>query len=142
MTQQLVERYGDGVFNHATVTEDERLNALSQELDPASFRRLESLPFRSDWRCLELGAGTGTVARRLAERCPRGTVVATDLDLGLVGDRYGERANLSWLQHDLTRDDFPPGSSTSSTPATCSAICAAGNWTSPGSSAGWPPAAG
>ncbi|WP_433236328.1 class I SAM-dependent methyltransferase [Streptosporangium sp. CA-135522] len=110
MTQQIVERYGDGVFNHAVLTEDERLSALTQELDPASFGRLGSLPFRSDWRCLELGAGTGTVARWLADRCPQGSVIATDLDLQLVQSRHEEQANLSWLHHDLTRDDFPPGS--------------------------------
>ncbi|MEU8268344.1 class I SAM-dependent methyltransferase [Sphaerisporangium sp. NPDC049002] len=110
MTQQLVERYGDRIFNHVTTTEDERLSALAEELDPASFRRLESLPVRSDWRCLELGAGTGTVARRLADRCPAGSVTATDLDLQLVQSRREEQANLRWLHHDLTRDDFPPAS--------------------------------
>ncbi|MCG5215174.1 class I SAM-dependent methyltransferase [Streptosporangium sp. KLBMP 9127] len=107
---QLAERYGDRVFNHAALTEDERLSALAQELDPASFRRLGSLPLESGWRCLELGAGTGTVARWLADRCPDGRVTATDLDLQLVQSRHEERANLSWLHHDLTRDDFPPAS--------------------------------
>jgi SAM-dependent methyltransferase len=106
----VVECYGDSIFNHATVNEDERLSALSQELDPASFRRLGSLPFQSDWRCLELGAGTGTVARWLADRCPDGSVTATDLDLGLVRGRREKQTNLSWLHHDLTRDEFPPAS--------------------------------
>jgi SAM-dependent methyltransferase len=107
---RLVERYGDRIFDHATVTEDERLSALTQELDPASFRRLGALPLQSDWRCLELGAGTGSVARWLAGRCPDGSVTATDLDLRLVRGRREEQPNLSWLHHDLTRDDFPPAS--------------------------------
>ncbi|MFC6081193.1 class I SAM-dependent methyltransferase [Sphaerisporangium aureirubrum] len=110
MTQQLAERYGDNIFNHATASEDERLAALAAELDPASFRRLGALPIQPDWRCLELGAGTGTVARWMAARCPDGGVVATDLDLELVRGHDGEHGDVTWTHHDLTRDDFPPGS--------------------------------
>jgi ubiquinone/menaquinone biosynthesis C-methylase UbiE len=105
-----IERYGDQLFNHAAAREDERLHALAAELDPASFRRLAALPLRPGWRCLELGAGTGTVARWLADRCPLGGVTATDLDLALVRSRQGGPANLTWLHHDLTREEFPPGS--------------------------------
>src|ERR1700738_993488 len=75
----VAERYGDQIFNHTTETEDERLGALTAELDTVSFQRLRSMSPRPNWRCLELGAGTGTVARWLADRCPDGTVTATDL---------------------------------------------------------------
>ncbi|WP_214413521.1 class I SAM-dependent methyltransferase [Sphaerisporangium fuscum] len=109
MRQLKVERYGDQIFNHSTVTEDERLLALAAELDPGTFRRIEALPVRPDWRCLELGAGTGTVARMLAELCPEGSVIATDLDLELVRARREAQPNLTWLHHDVTRDDFPVG---------------------------------
>lgn len=105
-----VERYGDRIFGHAGDTEDERLRVLAEELDPVSYQRLRSLTLRSDARCLELGAGTGTVARWLAGRCPDGTVTATDLDLDLVRSRFEPQHNLSWLRHDVTRDDFAPGS--------------------------------
>lgn len=104
------ERYGERIFNHAIVTEDERLTALTEELDADSFRRLEALPIRANWRCLELGAGTGTAARWLADRCPDSSVVATDLDLKLVHAQQGGHPNLTWLHHDLTRQEFPPGS--------------------------------
>jgi SAM-dependent methyltransferase len=106
----VVERYGDQVFNHATDTEDARLGALTEELDPASFRRLAATPLRTDWRCLELGAGTGTVARWLADRCPDGSVTATDLDLRLVRSRREPQPNLAWVHHDVTRDEFAPAS--------------------------------
>lgn len=109
MTQQIVERYGDHIFNHAAASEDERLGALAAELDPVTFRRLGSLPVQRDWRCLELGAGTGSVARWMADRCPEGGVVATDLDLELVRRNDGD-AGVTWTHHDLTRDEFPPGS--------------------------------
>src|SRR3954452_22841671 len=35
---------------------------------------LESLPFRDDWDCLDLGAGTGSMARWMAQRAKRGSV--------------------------------------------------------------------
>lgn len=107
---QTAERYGDEIFNHANKSEDTRLCALTEELDPATFRRLARIPLRQDARCLELGAGTGTVARWLAARCPDGAVTATDLDLELVNSQDKRHDNLSWLRHDVTRDEFPAGS--------------------------------
>jgi 2-polyprenyl-3-methyl-5-hydroxy-6-metoxy-1,4-benzoquinol methylase len=54
-----------------------RLEALEDFLDEGTTRALERLGIASDWRCLEVGAGGGSVARWLAERA---TVVATDID--------------------------------------------------------------
>lgn len=84
------------------------LAALCAELDPDSKRRLEALEPRADWRCLEIGAGSGTMASWLAERCPSGRVVATDVQTGFLSKLAGP--NLEVLQHDVTTEDFPAGS--------------------------------
>ncbi|TPQ17469.1 class I SAM-dependent methyltransferase [Streptomyces sporangiiformans] len=84
------------------------LAALRAELDPHSKRRLEALEPKPDWRCLEIGAGSGSIARWLAERCPSGKVVATDIELSSLGE--AGVPNLEIVRHDVTTDDFPEGS--------------------------------
>ncbi|MQY06813.1 class I SAM-dependent methyltransferase [Actinomadura macrotermitis] len=107
------EKYGDEIFSHgddgeADPIEKERVDALAEALDPASFATLAAVPVGKDARCLEVGAGTGSVARWLADRFPKGSVTATDLDLDLIEE--DERPNLRYLRHDVTSDDFPPSS--------------------------------
>ncbi|WP_194916291.1 class I SAM-dependent methyltransferase [Catenulispora rubra] len=86
-----------------------RLHALETLWDPGSRDILTGLGIRPGWRCLELGAGTGSVARWLAHRCQRGNVVATEVDLRFLrGDRV---PNLEIVVHDVVNgEDFPPES--------------------------------
>ena len=63
------------------VAEDERLTLLEQIFDPLSRRRRDMV--QPGWRCLEVGAGRGSMAVWLAEQVgPSGHVVATDIDVG------------------------------------------------------------
>jgi SAM-dependent methyltransferase len=85
--------------------ERERLSLLEQLADPIAARRLSRLGVGPGWRCLDVGAGTGSVARWLAECVgPSGQVVATDLNprflvgLGLP--------NLEARRHDILEDDL------------------------------------
>ncbi len=58
-----------------------RLALLEHALDPSTFRRLETIGVAPGWRCLDLGAGGGTVCGWLSPRVgPNGRVVALDLD--------------------------------------------------------------
>lgn len=86
--------------------ERERLASLAESLDGPTERRIRALHPRRDWRCLEIGAGAGTVARWLARTCPQGHVVAADIDLRFLENG----ANLEAVRHDVTVDDFPAGS--------------------------------
>jgi SAM-dependent methyltransferase len=90
--------------------EDARLSLLEQLYDPVS-RRRRSLVQRG-WRCLEVGAGRGSMALWLAEQVgPAGQVVATDVDT-----RYLQRLdlpNLEVLEHSILEDPLDalgPGS--------------------------------
>ena len=81
--------------------EDERLSLLEQIYDPLSRRRRAVV--QPGWRCLEVGAGRGSMAVWLAEQVgPTGQVVATDVDT-----RYLSRlevANLEVIEHDILDD--------------------------------------
>jgi SAM-dependent methyltransferase len=81
--------------------EDERLDLLEQLFDPGSRRRRDLV--QPGWRCLEIGAGRGSMATWLAERVgTTGQVVATDIDC-----RYLARLdlpNLRVVQHNIVED--------------------------------------
>ncbi|MFL5957235.1 MAG: class I SAM-dependent methyltransferase, partial [Solirubrobacterales bacterium] len=47
-------------------------------------RVLDRLPLRGDERVLDAGCGSGRVTARLAERLPRGHVVAVDASAAMV----------------------------------------------------------
>lgn len=104
----LRQRYEDVFRDHDRRAERDRLTALAEELDPATEARLDALGPQPGWRCLEVGAGSGTIAAWLAGRCLHGHVVATDVDLRFLD--AGARPNLEVLEHDVTADDFPPAS--------------------------------
>jgi 2-polyprenyl-3-methyl-5-hydroxy-6-metoxy-1,4-benzoquinol methylase len=68
-------------FNNALPEAATQLRLLSQILDPHTEAVLAGLPVQPGWRCLDLGAGLGTVSRWLNDRIqPAGQVVALDRD--------------------------------------------------------------
>ena len=101
-------RYAAGVIGHEVPTEEQRLHLLEQMLDPDTIRTLERRGIQPSWRCLELGAGAGSIAHWLASRCPDGQVVATDLGTTFLAARSAP--NLRVLRHDVVAEDFPLGS--------------------------------
>ncbi|MDT7801534.1 MAG: hypothetical protein QOI78_4967 [Actinomycetota bacterium] len=85
--------------------EHQRLRLLEQSFDPFSFRQLESLGVQPGWRCLEVGAGAGSVAAKMAELAGPANVVATDLSLAFLGPLAEQGVTV--LHHDVTADDAP-----------------------------------
>jgi SAM-dependent methyltransferase len=96
------------VIGHEVPTEEQRLHLLEQMLDPDTIRTLERCGIQPSWRCLELGAGAGSIAHWLASRCPDGQVVATDLGTTFLAALSAP--NLRVLRHDVVAEDFPLGS--------------------------------
>lgn len=83
--------------------ERERLALFERTLDPLSQRLLALLDIQPGWRCLEVGAGHGSVARWLAERVgPQGRVVATDLNPRFLTAL--QVPNVEVRQHDIRTD--------------------------------------
>jgi SAM-dependent methyltransferase len=96
------------VFDNAWQRERHRLDALETIWGPWTVRNLEAIGVGDGWRCAEVGAGGGSVARWLAERAgPSGQVVATDLDTRLLEEI--DAPNLEVRRHDITADWLEPG---------------------------------
>ena len=97
--------------------ERERLALLTQFADPITTRRLTDLGVGRGWRCLEVGAGNGSIARWLASRVgSEGRVVATDLNPRFLGgqgcptSRFASTTSLraSWRQPTTTSSTAVP----------------------------------
>jgi SAM-dependent methyltransferase len=81
--------------------EDERLDLLEQIYDPVSRQRRSFV--QPGWRCLEIGAGRGSMAVWLAEQVgPTGHVVATDIDTRYLARL--EVPNLEVIRHGILDD--------------------------------------
>lgn len=82
-----------------------RLGLLGRSRDPHTFARFDAVGVGAGWRCLEVGAGAGTVTAWLADRVgAAGAVVATDLD---ISHHAPAAANVTLLQHDIVHDPLP-----------------------------------
>jgi SAM-dependent methyltransferase len=78
---------------------------VEELMDPGTRRHLAALGLAEGWRCLEVGAGGGSVAEWLCGQVgPTGGVVATDIDTRYL--EALEAPNLEVRRHDVARDDL------------------------------------
>ena len=92
------------VFDNAAEQQTrERFAALPRLYDPGTVRHLRALGVAEGWRCLEVGAGGGSIARWLAGAVgTTGSVLATDLDVRALAALAG--SNLEVRRHDIVQD--------------------------------------
>ena len=97
------------VFDHELTLEQQRLTVQERWLDPGTSRYLNQIGVAPGWRCLEVAAGAGSVARELAARVgDEGSVLATDLDLKFLQDV--NLPNVEVRKHDIINDPLPADS--------------------------------
>jgi SAM-dependent methyltransferase len=85
-----------------------RLQAAEDLCDEGTIRVLTKLGVADGWRCLEAGAGGGSIARWLAEAVgPSGYVVATDVDIRALNSATAP--NLEVREHDLVKEALEEG---------------------------------
>lgn len=78
------------------------MQAIEQVFDPASQRRIQFTGITKPWRCLEVGAGAGSITRWLAETVGEsGKVVAVDLDTRFVAN--SNQPNVEVLEADIRK---------------------------------------
>jgi SAM-dependent methyltransferase len=95
------------LFDEATKAERERLAAIEAGLDPFSIECLKSIGVAEGWRCLEIGAGGGSIAEWLCRQVGSGgEVVATDLQTKFL--QAIKATNLEVRKHDITADELEP----------------------------------
>ena len=91
------------VFDARWQQERERLGHLESAWDGLTLRRLDELGVAPGWRCLEVGAGGGSVAAWLCDRVgPAVSVVATDIDTRFLD--VLKLPNLEVRRHDITSE--------------------------------------
>jgi 2-polyprenyl-3-methyl-5-hydroxy-6-metoxy-1,4-benzoquinol methylase len=100
-----ITAYQHGALRHSVQQEAVRLRLMEAVLDPYTINLIEACEVQSDWSCLELGAGAGSIAYWLAERCPAGHVSAVDIDTRNLSDALHD--NLSVINVDALQLNFP-----------------------------------
>jgi SAM-dependent methyltransferase len=100
-------------FDHSWQGERDRMALAEIFLDPVTVRHLESIGVSEGWRCLEVGAGAGSVARWLCRRvAASGRVLATDIDTrfveALAAEDLCRQGSLEVRRHDIVADDPLP----------------------------------
>jgi SAM-dependent methyltransferase len=102
-----VTRY---VFDNASEQPTaQRFANLERLYDGGTIAALEKTGIAAGWRCLEVGAGSGSIATWLADRVgPAGQVLATDIDPRFLETLASEdRPNVEVRRHDIAADALP-----------------------------------
>jgi len=101
------EQYTD-VLDLTEKTEADRLREVESMADPTTTRWLKELGVGVGWKCLEIGAGAGSIAQWLCQEVGvTGSVVAADLKTELL-ERL-EEPNLEVRRCDLRTEVFEEG---------------------------------
>jgi SAM-dependent methyltransferase len=89
--------------------EQDRLRLLESIADDFSVAAILAAGFSPGFRCLDIGAGSGSIARWFAHQTgDPGLVTAIDIDPRLLTPLADEGIRV--LRHDVVTDDFPPSS--------------------------------
>jgi SAM-dependent methyltransferase len=93
-------------FEHAGEPAGDRFDALAALYDESTRRHLAARGVGPGWRCLDVGAGGGSIARWLSEQVgPTGYVLATDLNTDYLERLAG--GNLEVQRHNIVSDPLP-----------------------------------
>lgn len=105
------EKYGDQIFSQNQTSESDRLSYISDTYDQTSRNQIAARGLKANMRCLDVGAGNGSIAIWLAAQLEAvsGEVVALDRDTRLLEQQTNLPKNLTILQQDLLQDGDPIG---------------------------------
>jgi SAM-dependent methyltransferase len=85
----------------------DRFDALAALYDPMTIGHFDTVGAGEGWRCLEVGAGGGSIVRHLSERVgPTGRVLATDIETRFLEPLSGLE-NVEVARHDIAVDPLP-----------------------------------
>lgn len=101
------ERYGETLLSPDSSGELARLTAIERMSDDDTIRCLEKIQLGPGSRCLEIGAGAGSVASWLAGVVGPANVTATDVDTRFLAPLT--HMGVTVVRHDITTDPAPDG---------------------------------
>jgi SAM-dependent methyltransferase len=93
----------DYIYDQGFSEERARLAGIESLWDPGSQRLLDGLGIGAGWRCLEVGAGGGSLAEWMAGR--GATVLAIDIDTRFVEPLAGDAIEVQRV--DIRTDELP-----------------------------------
>lgn len=103
-----IRESGGYLWNNTLAEEKARLDAQAAIWDPYTQRYLGALGVARGWRCLEVGAGSGTITKWLADHvAPEGSVLAVDVDPRFLGPF--DHPCVEVRQVDITSDPLDEG---------------------------------
>jgi SAM-dependent methyltransferase len=108
MTTQSRNPDGDAVyvFDNAGIETPRRWNALEILFDSQTKQHLAARGVSAGWHCLEVGGGSGSIARWLQQQvAPSGRVLVTDIDTRFLESLSGP--NLEVRRHDIGAEPLP-----------------------------------
>jgi SAM-dependent methyltransferase len=95
-------------ISNADPDEERRLALLESLGDPGTIQRLSNLQVGPGWRCLEVGAGRGSIVKWLCQKVGiTGSVVAIDIDTRFLDGIAAD--NLQVLRLDVVDEPLPSG---------------------------------
>ncbi len=97
------------IFDNAAPQTHQRFDSLELLYDAASVRHLEATGVGAGWNCLEVGAGSGSIARWLAQQVgPTGHVLVTDINPRFLDALAALKlSTVEIQQHDIGTDMLP-----------------------------------
>ena len=97
------------IFENAAPQAGQRFASLETLYDPWTIRHLEATGIGPGWQCWEVGAGGGSIATWLGERCgPTGHVLVTDIDPRFLVELAPlAHPTLEIQRHDIGSDPRP-----------------------------------
>jgi ubiquinone/menaquinone biosynthesis C-methylase UbiE len=97
------------IFDNAGQQAGQRFSSLETLYDPWTIRHLEATGIGPGWQCWEVGAGGGSIAAWLGERCgTAGHVLVTDIDPRfLVELATLDQPTIEIQRHDIVADPIP-----------------------------------
>src|SRR5579864_234729 len=96
----------DYVFDNASEQAGARFSALAEIFDPGTIRHLNERGVGQGWHCLEVGGGSGSVARWLSERVGSiGSILVTDIDTRFLETMT--LPNVEVRRHNIVTDSLP-----------------------------------
>ena len=91
--------------NQEDVAELERLGMLARIYDPITVKHIEAVGIKNGWKCLDVGAGGGSVAEWLSEKVGADDkVVATDTNTKFLN--YFKNPKFEIRQHNIINDEI------------------------------------
>lgn len=96
---------GDYVYDQGFAQERTRLAGIESLWDPGTHALLDDLGIGPGWRCLEVGAGGGSLLQWMSGR--GATVVAVDIDTRFIESLASDTIDVRRL--DIRSDELPRG---------------------------------